>query len=183
MHMLSNYAILENSIAAAMERLNARAAARPAYTAPVRSVPSDEAMHDLIQARKRRTARLERHARRRAAVDIRTRLLVGRADVLRRARALHDDSTFTWRECMIMAWHEAKCRTFLHWGWLSDHHQTAAALTRRLISLELAAAQEPELAQTGARRDPDLHRDEINRLRMSLLIVAGYIDNLKDRTK
>jgi hypothetical protein len=181
--MPNHHAILDNSIAAAMERLTDRANARPAYTAPIRSVPSDEDMFALIQARKRRTARLERYARRAAAIDIRSRLLVSRADVLRRARALHDDSTFTWSECMIMAWSEAKGRRFTHWSWLSDHHQTAADLTRRLISFELAAAQEPELAQTGARRDPDLHRDGINRLRMSLMLVVGQIVSQKDAAK
>jgi hypothetical protein len=179
--MPNAHAILDNSIADAMARLTARAAARPAYIAPVRSIPSDEAMYDLIQARRRRTARLERAKRRATAADIRHCLLVSRADVLRRARALHDNSTFTRSECMIMAWHEAKCRTFLHWGWLGDHHQAAADLTRRLVSLELSAAQEP--SQAGARRDPNLHRDEINRLRCSLRIVIGYIDSQKGAAK
>jgi hypothetical protein len=185
-HMPNAHDILESSISTAMARLDERRAARatlPVYAAPARYIPSDEDMFSLIQARRRAAARRERAARRATARDVHYCLLVSRADILRRARALHDVSTFTWSERMKWAWYEGKLRQFNNWGWLSDHHQAAADLTRRLISLELAAAQEPELAQIGARRNPDLHRDEIARLRASLSIVVGQIVSQKDRAQ
>lgn len=176
---MSRTAILESAISNMLAKSTARADAIASLRPVPRSVPSDADMYALIQSRKRQQAKQARARRRSAAQDIRTRLLVSPADVMRRFHDLRDVSTFTRSECLMMAWHEAKCRTFKNWAWLSDHHQEAAKLTRLLMSRELAAMQMSELRQTGWHPQPECvaSRDEINRLKMSLSIIVSHICN------